>query len=129
MPVPFASFPFDAAGVDTFAHPIYINAMRAPTSNDIQNPGTRWQNSSVSPPVIYQTCGGGFWGIDVIFTITPNIALPTTISANLENETTNNKNDKNIKKSNTSNEIPKKSNLINETPKKTNLINDIYKKS
>lgn len=62
MPTPFGSFPFDAAGVDNFAHPLFINAFRAPTTKDIQNPGTQWQDNSVSVPVIYQTVGGGIWG-------------------------------------------------------------------
>lgn len=62
MPAPFGSFPFDAAGIDNFAHPLFIgDAMRAPTTQDIQNPGTRWQDNSVSPPVIYETTGAGNW--------------------------------------------------------------------
>ena len=65
MAFPYGSFPFDAAGVDPFVRPFFINAQRAPTTNDIQNPGTRWQDSSVSPPVIYQTSGAGIWGSDV----------------------------------------------------------------
>lgn len=62
MSVPFSSFPFDAAGVDSFAHPLFIYAYRAPTVNDIQNPGTQWQDNSVSVPIIYQTVGAGIWG-------------------------------------------------------------------
>lgn len=61
MPVPFGSYPFDASGVDNFAHPIFIVAERAPTSNDFYNPGTQWMNNAVNPKVIYQTTGGGNW--------------------------------------------------------------------
>lgn len=61
MAVPFGSYPFDAAGVDSFTRPIFIMAFRAPTTNDIQNPGTRWQNNAVNPPVISETTGAGRW--------------------------------------------------------------------
>jgi len=45
-----------ATGVDAFVYPQYIGyALRAPTSQDIYNPGTRWQDNSVNPPVIYET--------------------------------------------------------------------------
>lgn len=53
-----------ATGVDAFVYPQFIGyAQRAPTSQDIYNPGTRWQNNSVNPPVIYQTSGAGVWNI------------------------------------------------------------------
>lgn len=61
MPAPFGSYPYDASGIDLFAHPLFINAMRAPSTNDIYNPGTQWMDGSVSPKVIYQTVGGGVW--------------------------------------------------------------------
>jgi hypothetical protein len=62
MPTPFGSFPFDAAGVDSFAHPLFLAPnLRAPTTNDIQNPGTQWLNNAVNPPVIYETTGAGLW--------------------------------------------------------------------
>jgi hypothetical protein len=61
MSVPFGSYPFDAAGVDAFTRPVFIMAQRAPTTNDIQNPGTRWQDNSVNPPIIYETSGAGNW--------------------------------------------------------------------
>lgn len=63
MPTPFGSYPFDAAGVDLFAHPLFINASRAPTTQDIYNPGTQWQNSSITLPIIYETTGAGVWYI------------------------------------------------------------------
>lgn len=62
MSVPFASYPFDAAGVDLYSHPIFITPWnRAPTSKDIYPPGTRTQDNSVSPPVAYYTVGAGVW--------------------------------------------------------------------
>jgi len=76
MSVPFSSFPFDSAGVDSYAHPLFINAMRAPTSNDIQNPGTFWQDSSVNPAVIYQTSGGGNWATSPVAT---NVSISGTL--------------------------------------------------
>lgn len=62
MAAPFGSYPFDAAGIDLFAHPLFINWNRAPTTNDIYNAGTRIQDNSVNPPIIYQTVGMGIWG-------------------------------------------------------------------
>lgn len=51
-----------ATGVDAFVYPQFIGyALRAPTTQDIYNPGTRWQDNSVSPPVIYETSGAGRW--------------------------------------------------------------------
>src|SRR5271156_6654863 len=51
-----------ATGVDAFVYPQFIGyAQRAPTTQDIYNPGTRWQNNAVSPPVIYETTGAGIW--------------------------------------------------------------------
>lgn len=51
-----------ATGVDAFVYPQFIGyALRAPTSQDVYNPGTRWQDNSVNPPVIYQTTGAGVW--------------------------------------------------------------------
>lgn len=74
MAAPFGSFPYDAAGIDLFAHPLFINAMRAPSTQDIYNPGTQWMDGSVSPKVIYQTTGGGNWpaigGAGVFTTLT-----------------------------------------------------------
>jgi len=51
-----------ATGVDAFVYPQFIGyAQRAPTSQDIYNPGTRWQDNSVNPPLIYETSGAGNW--------------------------------------------------------------------
>src|SRR5258708_38206556 len=61
MAQPFGSFPFNASGIDYFSLPIFLNMMRAPTTQDIYNPGTRWQDSSVNPPLIYETSGAGNW--------------------------------------------------------------------
>lgn len=83
MPSPFGSFPFDAAGIDLFAHPLFINANRAPTTQDIENPGTRWQNSAVTPPVIYETTGAGLWtfgGNSLASTTTPGIVFLSTFA-------------------------------------------------
>ena len=51
-----------ATGVDAFVYPQFIGyALRAPTTQDIYNPGTRWQNNAVNPAVQYYTTGAGFW--------------------------------------------------------------------
>lgn len=51
-----------ATGVDAFVYPQFIGyAMRVPTTQDVYNPGTRWQDNSVSPPVQYYTVGAGLW--------------------------------------------------------------------
>ncbi len=51
-----------ATGVDAYVYPQFIGyALRAPTTQDIYNPGTRWQYNGVSPPVIYETSGAGVW--------------------------------------------------------------------
>jgi hypothetical protein len=57
--------------VDGFVYPQFIGyAMRAPSTQDIYNPGTRWQDNSVNPAIIYQTSGAGRWyvtsGIPVV---------------------------------------------------------------
>lgn len=51
-----------ATGVDAFVYPQFIGyALRAPTTQDIYPPGTRWQDNSVNPAIIYETTGGGNW--------------------------------------------------------------------
>jgi len=51
-----------ATGVDAFVYPQFIGyALRAPSTQDIYNPGTRWQDNSVNPPVQYYTVGAGLW--------------------------------------------------------------------
>jgi len=51
-----------ATGVDAFVYPQFIGyALRVPTTQDIYNPGTRWQDNSVNPAVQYYTIGSGIW--------------------------------------------------------------------
>lgn len=51
-----------ATGIDGFVYPQFIGyALRAPTTHDVYNPGTRWQDNSVNPAVIYETTGAGLW--------------------------------------------------------------------
>ncbi|CAB4132599.1 hypothetical protein UFOVP256_55 [uncultured Caudovirales phage] len=51
-----------ATGVDSFVYPQFIGyALRAPNTQDIYNPGTRWQDNSVNPAVQYYTTGAGLW--------------------------------------------------------------------
>lgn len=47
---------------DGYVYPQFIGyALRAPTVNDVYPPGTRWQDNSVNPRVIYDTTGAGVW--------------------------------------------------------------------
>ena len=51
-----------ATGVDAFVYPQFIGyALRPPSTQDIYNPGTRWQDNSVNPPILYETTGAGRW--------------------------------------------------------------------
>lgn len=62
-----ASLPNDQNGafgfnIDGYVYPQFIGyAQRAPTIQDIYQPGTRWQNNAVNPAVIYETTGAGNW--------------------------------------------------------------------
>jgi len=47
--------------VDGFVYPQFLTANRAPTSQDIYPPGTRWIDLSVNPRLIYETSGAGDW--------------------------------------------------------------------
>lgn len=47
--------------VDGYVYPQFLSAMRAPTSQDIYPPGTRWLDASVNPRIIYETSGAGDW--------------------------------------------------------------------
>lgn len=48
--------------VDAYVYPQFIGyPQRAPTTQDIYQPGTRWQDNSVNPPVQYYTVGAGLW--------------------------------------------------------------------
>lgn len=51
--------------VDGYVYPQFIGyAMRAPSTQDVYPAGTRWQDNSVNPAIIYQTTGGGIWYSD-----------------------------------------------------------------
>jgi len=48
--------------IDGFVYPQFLGAMqRNPTTQDIYNEGTRWQNDSVNPPIQWYTTGAGRW--------------------------------------------------------------------
>jgi len=48
--------------VDGYVYPPFIGyAMRAPNTGDVYNAGTKWQDNSVNPAIIYETIGGGVW--------------------------------------------------------------------
>jgi hypothetical protein len=51
-----------ATGNDAFVYPQFIGIpLRAPTTQDVYAPGTRWQDNSVNPAVQYYTIGAGIW--------------------------------------------------------------------
>ena len=66
MTASLGSFQNGAFGsnLDNTVYPQFINWMRAPTVNDIYKAGTRIQDNSVNPAVIYQTTGSGLWYVD-----------------------------------------------------------------
>jgi hypothetical protein len=79
-----------ATGVDAFVYPQFIGyALRAPTTQDIYNPGTRWQNNAVNPPVDYYTVGAGLWyqmpsstfGVSSVAGTTNQITASPTVGA------------------------------------------------
>jgi len=73
-----------ATGVDAYVYPQFIGyAQRAPTTNDIYNPGTRWQDNTTNPPTIYETTGAGNWdvgGIEQATTSTFGVVQLATLS-------------------------------------------------
>ncbi len=80
---------FNSAGtaiadhVDPFVNPPFINAQRAPTTLDVMYPGTRWQDNSVNPPIIYSTTGAGNWdvgGVEAATTSSFGIVQLATLS-------------------------------------------------
>lgn len=76
-----------ATGVDSFVYPQFIGyALRTPTSQDVYNPGTRWQNNLNYPPSIYETTGSGLWyyiagPLPVLASVTHPDQYPYNISA------------------------------------------------
>lgn len=70
--------------IDGFVYPQFIVWNRAPNTNDVYNPGTRIQDNSANPPLIYGTTGAGRWYVDAggstsfnSLTVTPG---PTSIT-------------------------------------------------
>src|ERR1700754_235451 len=53
--------PLGYTGINFTQNPPLIQALRAPTVNDIYTIGTEWADQSQSPPVIYTTTGNGLW--------------------------------------------------------------------
>lgn len=79
-----------ATGVDAFVYPQFIGyALRAPTTQDIYNPGTKWQDNSVNPAVQYYTIGSGIWyqlpsisfGVSSVSGTTNQITAAPTVGA------------------------------------------------
>src|ERR1700726_2269958 len=70
--------------VDQYVYPQFIGyAQRAPTTQDIYPPGTRWQNNAVNPAIIYETTGAGVWntaGGNLATTTTPGEVFLATLA-------------------------------------------------
>lgn len=47
--------------IDGTVYPQFLSGNRAPTTQDVYTPGTRWQDNSTTPPTIYETTGAGSW--------------------------------------------------------------------
>ena len=76
-----SSDPLSYTGIDLVLQPQFITAQRAPTANDILEPGTRWLDQSDSPATIYETIGNGTWnegGNALATTTDPGIVLINT---------------------------------------------------
>ncbi len=56
--------PLDAL-TNLYDRPIFIDANRPPTANDVKPAGTRWKDGSASPEVIYESLGNGVWQLEV----------------------------------------------------------------
>lgn len=75
MSSPFSSNnPLGYTGLNYYEEPPFITANRAPTTQDIYNPGTRWLDGSDAARTIYETTGGGVWNVG------GNIQATTTVS-------------------------------------------------
>lgn len=61
MSTPSPVDPLSYVGINEYTQPYFYNADRAPTSDDLYPPGTRWQDSSSDPADIYTTLGNGVW--------------------------------------------------------------------
>lgn len=68
------------SNLDAFVYPQFITAQRAPTANDIFNPGTRWLDNSVTPHLIYETTGAGDWDTGGVQPATPTTYGTVTLS-------------------------------------------------
>ncbi|MEN6512260.1 MAG: hypothetical protein ABFD00_10590 [Chloroherpetonaceae bacterium] len=69
--------------VDGFVYPQFIGyANRAPTTSDIYNPGTRWQDNSVNPAVVYETTGAGNWSATNTSGSFTNLTAAGTVNLN-----------------------------------------------
>lgn len=53
--------PLNPFAVNSVNYPQFLPWLRAPNSSDIYNAGTKVQDNSVIPPVIYETTGAGVW--------------------------------------------------------------------
>jgi len=87
---PFSSSnPLAYTGIDLYTQPQFINANRAPTINDIYNPGTQWQNNAANPVVIYETTGAGVWALSnatssSLNTLTGNTGTASPVANNIQ---------------------------------------------
>lgn len=89
-PGSIGKMPLSYMGIDEYQSPLFINALRPPTVNDIYVPGTRWQDSSSNPITVYETTGGGIWTgaedqiVNGNFTVSTGNVIIATIGKGLE---------------------------------------------
>ena len=53
--------PLNSSAVSPSLYPQFLDWKRTPTTTDIKAAGTRIQDNSQTPPVIYETTGAGVW--------------------------------------------------------------------
>ena len=72
-----SDFPLTSFAVNPKTQPPYLVWNRTPTTTDYENPGTRVQDNSTTPPTLWETTGGGNW-----FNVTPGTGILNTLTGN-----------------------------------------------
>ena len=70
-----------ATQIDAFVYPQFLYWQRTPTTNDVYPAGTRVINTTLNPPIIYESAGAGVWlqgGNDPATTTTQGIVQLST---------------------------------------------------
>lgn len=77
-----SNYPLTGFAVSPVLLPKYLSPNRAPLATDLKPAGTRWQDDSVSPPVVYFTTGSGVWYQDIMAPVSASGAASGAVIAN-----------------------------------------------